>query len=391
MVLQDPLRQMMAVLDVLYCGAVVHDRPGTILYVNDRLCQMMGRGRNQLIGASARRLYGDNGDSAFIDEALAHFGERRDGEFYLPLADGGRLPVIASSAPMAAPPPLDLVQVVTLIEIARQKEVEQRLKDNYDFIVQMSNTVLEQALDLKEHSQRLEERIRQRTDQLRQANAQLHEANTELHDANMDAIYMLALASEAKDQETASHLRRIQCFTAALARRLGHGQADAQRLGHFALLHDVGKIHIPDDILKKPGPLTPDERRIMQHHAPAGERILSSRPFFATARRIARHHHENFDGSGYPDGAAGQAIPPEARIVHLVDVYDALTSRRVYKAPWPEERAIEEIRRSAGTMFDPELTRAFEALHSEGQLAQIRQSLCGPPHPGRPWPGNGSS
>lgn len=368
MVLQDPLRQMMTVLDVLNCGTVVYDRNGIILYANDRLCQMMGRDRGQLIGASVRDFYGVNGDSSFIDEALARFGRRHDAESYLPMADGSRLPVIASSAPMPAPPPLEMVQVVTLIDISEQKSIEQRLKDNYNFIVQMSNTVLEQALDLKEHSQQLEERVRRRT--------------AELHEANMDAIYMLAVASEAKDQDTGNHVRRIQCYSAALARQLGMSEADAEQIGHSAILHDVGKILIPDDILKKPGPLTPQERLTMQEHAPAGERILSSRNFFAKARQIARHHHENWDGSGYPDGVSGRQIAPEARIVHLVDVYDALTSPRVYKEPWTDHRAADEIHRESGRMFDPEMVRAFDSLRTEGRLDHIRKTLCAPAHPG---------
>src|SRR5206468_11221206 len=110
-----------------------------------------------------------------------------------------------------------------------------------------------------------------------------------------------------------------------------------------AILHDVGRIHIPDHILNKPASLTPEERQIMQGHTIAGEKIISARGFFDQARSIARSHHENFDGSGYPDRLSGDQIPLPARIVHVTDVYDALMSRRVYKEAWPPARAAEAL------------------------------------------------
>src|SRR5206468_3740819 len=131
----------------------------------------------------------------------------------------------------------------------------------------------------------------------------------ERHEANMDAIYMLAVASESKDEDTGAHVRRLERYSRTLARELGFGEREAETVGYSAILHDIGKIHVPDHILKKPGPLTDDERRVIQEHTLAGEHILSVKPFFHMARRIARHHHENWDGSGYPDRAAGADIP----------------------------------------------------------------------------------
>ena len=124
----------------------------------------------------------------------------------------------------------------------------------------------------------------------------------------------------------------------------------------------MGKIHIPDKILKKPGPLTADERSIMQGHTLAGEHILNGQGYFSTARRIARSHHENWDGTGYPDALAGDAIPLEARIVHLADVYDALTHTRAYKPAWSPADAREFIRSQRARMFDPQIVDAFFAL-----------------------------
>jgi putative two-component system response regulator len=182
---------------------------------------------------------------------------------------------------------------------------------------------------------------------------------------------MLAVASEAKDADTGQHVRRIQAYAHALARRLGMGDDEAEEIGYSAVLHDVGKIHVPDEILKKPGSLNDDERRRMQEHTIVGERILGTGTFFVRARRIARSHHENWDGSGYPDALAGRAIPLEARIVHLADVYDALVHERVYKPAWSPDDAARAIRDARGWMFEPDLVDAFLDLHTQGQWTPL--------------------
>jgi putative two-component system response regulator len=128
------------------------------------------------------------------------------------------------------------------------------------------------------------------------------------------------------------------------------------------MLHDVGKLHVPDRILRKPGRLTRAEWRIVQQHTIWGERILGSTDGFEMARTIARSHHENIDGSGYPDGLAGDAIPLVAKIVRIVDVFDALRSDRPYKPAWELDRCLEEIERDAGKVFDPDLAAEFLRL-----------------------------
>jgi putative two-component system response regulator len=161
-------------------------------------------------------------------------------------------------------------------------------------------------------------------------------------------------------------VRRIRDYAEAIARELGFDERVAESIGYSAVLHDVGKMHVPDHILKKPGPLTPEERREMQEHTVVGERIICDKPFFAPARRIARSHHENWDGSGYPDRLGGQEIPIEARIVHLADVYDALTSPRVYKRAWSGYDAAQVVTEACGRMFDPEVVAAFSSLARRG-------------------------
>lgn len=353
----DALESIKCLLDALNCGASLIDRAGRMVHVNARLCAMLQRPQSELIGALVVDAYPDEADRARIRQSLVHFEERSEMEFFLPLPDGKKLPIISSARPLPGEPPLSDHRLVTMIDISRQKQAERNLKDQYNFIVQMSDTVLKQALELKDYSKQLELRVQERTAQLREA--------------QLDAIYMLAVASEAKDQDTGLHVRRIEQYVREVARRLGFNQTDVDSIGHSSILHDVGKIHVPDDILMKPGPLDAAERARMQEHTLAGERIISTHAFFSRARQIARAHHENWDGSGYPDGLRGEKIPIEARIVHLVDVFDALTHERIYKKAWPLEQSIQTINAASGTMFDPQIVKAFNRSIQEQSLNKL--------------------
>ena len=131
------------------------------------------------------------------------------------------------------------------------------------------------------------------------------------------------------------------------------------------IMHDVGKIHIPDNILRKPRPLNEEEWTVMKTHTIVGEKILGDKAFYKTAREIARSHHENWDGAGYPDGLEGNAIPLSARIVTVADVFDALTHSRPYKQSWPVEKALIEMRELSGQVFDPEILEVFFKIQDE--------------------------
>ncbi|MEM9753985.1 MAG: HD domain-containing phosphohydrolase, partial [Planctomycetota bacterium] len=212
-------------------------------------------------------------------------------------------------------------------------------------VAQLSDNAATSAMQIAEMNDELERRVAERTE--------------ELADANLDALTMLAVASEARDADTGAHVRRIERMARDTALALGLEQDFAQHLGRSAILHDIGKITVADDILKKPGPLTPDERTAMEQHTLAGENILGSNPYFDLARVIARAHHENFDGTGYPDALEGDDIPLPARIVHAVDVYDALRSPRIYKDPWSDRDTLALLEEQAGTAFDPQVIDAF--------------------------------
>jgi putative two-component system response regulator len=196
-------------------------------------------------------------------------------------------------------------------------------------------------------------------DRVRSNLVDLRSVTIEVVDRQRDGMVALARGAEAKDTDTGDHVVRIQEIATELALATGLASEAAAGIGWSAMLHDIGKIHVPDRILLKPGPLDHAEWEIMRLHPVWGDEILAQGAGFEVARRIARSHHENFDGSGYPDGLAGDAIPLEARIVRLADTFDAITHGRPYQAARPVDRALEEIDRQAGTQFDPHLARLF--------------------------------
>jgi hypothetical protein len=184
-----------------------------------------------------------------------------------------------------------------------------------------------------------------------------------------EAVQIIARAAEAKDDVTGTHVIRVGSLAADLAIACGETRAFAEDLRFAAMLHDVGKLHVPDQILMKRGPLDAAEFEIVRKHTLWGQRILGATTGFELARTVARSHHENWDGSGYPDHLAGDATPLAARIVHLVDVFDALRAVRPYKEAWPLDRAVAEIDARSGEMFDPDLVREFLRLVSLQQIA----------------------
>jgi putative nucleotidyltransferase with HDIG domain len=193
----------------------------------------------------------------------------------------------------------------------------------------------------------------------------------------LSTVETLATAIDAKDEVTHDHVRRVQQGTLTLARKLGVTDPSAlQAIEAGALLHDTGKIAVPEHILNKPGPLTPAEFEKMKRHAPIGAEILSSIQFPYPVVPIVRHHHENWDGTGYPDRLKGEEIPLGARILQVVDCFDALTSDRPYRRRMSDEKALAIVRDRRGTMYDPRVVDAFVA-----DYAQIMPAYDPTPHP----------
>jgi PAS domain S-box-containing protein len=197
--------------------------------------------------------------------------------------------------------------------------------------------------------------------------AEVSARTRELVEARAETLQRLAVAAEYHDDETAQHTRRVGVNAAEIAARLGFDADQVNLVGEAAPLHDVGKLAIPDRILLKKGKLSTHEYHVMQTHAQLGARVLSgsNAPVLQMAAVIAASHHERWDGAGYPRGLAGEAIPLVGRVVAVADVYDALTHGRPYKPEWSTARAIAEIRREAGSQFDPRVVDAFLALHAQ--------------------------
>ena len=198
-----------------------------------------------------------------------------------------------------------------------------------------------------------------RTEQ--QLQAEIRGKTEEIRQAHEEIVMRLMAASEFRDNETGQHIRRLGLYAAEMTRLLSWTPEEQDRIRLAAAMHDVGKIGIRDHILLKPGRLLADEWVTMKTHTSIGHEILSGStiPVLDMAADIALSHHECWDGTGYPNGILGEDIPVEARIIAIVDVYDALTHARCYKAAWPEEEAIAEMRRLSGTRFDPELLALF--------------------------------
>ncbi len=189
----------------------------------------------------------------------------------------------------------------------------------------------------------------------------------ELRETRLQIVQRLGRAAEYKDNETGLHVIRMSHYAHRLALATGHSPAWADDLLNAAPMHDVGKIGIPDAVLRKPGPLDDGEWAVMRRHPEIGAEIIGDHPagVLRMARTIALAHHEKWDGSGYPNGLAGEDIPIEARIVAIADVFDALTTCRPYKNAWPVAQALEHIQAQAGLHLDPALVAPFAKLVPE--------------------------
>lgn len=191
--------------------------------------------------------------------------------------------------------------------------------------------------------------------------------NDAIREAHYKTIMLLSEANEFRDNETGFHVRRVSLYSARLAQEIGLSEEDVENIKYASPLHDVGKIGIPDQILKKPGQLTAEEYEIMKTHTTIAAELLGNADFdlMQVAADIARSHHEKWDGSGYPSGLSGEEIPLFGRIVAIADVFDALSNKRVYKPAFGLDETFSMIEKDAGTHFDPELVKVFLSIRSD--------------------------
>ena len=221
--------------------------------------------------------------------------------------------------------------------------------DRNELLMRVRNLLDAQLAHRLVHDQKavLEDMVRARTEELRHTRLQI--------------VQRLGMAAEYRDEETGNHILRMSHSCALLAGSIGWSEADCDLILNASPMHDIGKIGIPDAVLLKPGKFEPHEWEIMKTHAAIGSRLLEGddSDLMRMAREIALTHHEKWDGSGYPNGLAGEAIPQAGRIAALADVFDALTSVRPYKKAWTVDAAVDLIKENSGRHFDPALVEAF--------------------------------
>lgn len=238
-----------------------------------------------------------------------------------------------------------------------------------ELLINVANALRRRALELetRDHRESLERTVLERTAALRETIGRLERSEAELRRVREEAIRRLSWAAEFRNLETGQHIVRMSLYAHLIARHAGISADRAEQIRIASPMHDVGKIGIPDAILLKPGPLTSEEREVMKAHAEIGHRILtgSGVELLDLAATMALTHHERIDGGGYPRGLKGDAVPLEGRIIAIADVFDALTSDRVYRPAFQPDEALELMREGRGTQLDADLFDLFADAFDE--------------------------
>ena len=249
--------------------------------------------------------------------------------------------------------------------------------------VKFTITALLRQREMKRLNEKLLADLQHRNQQLTAAMGNLEQARNDLEHSYIQTVESLAIALEAKDRYTSGHSQRVSKFARLIARSLGLPKDEVEIVAQVALLHDIGKIGMLDKILNKPANLTPEEREAIKSHPVVGAQILAPVATFTKHVAGIKHHHEMYDGTGYPDRLKGRDIPVAARIVCLADAFDAMTSTRPYRVGLPLEFAMQEMKKMAGRQFCPECVDAFiRVLKSKGVLEEEGEKEAS--HPGGP-------
>ena len=257
-----------------------------------------------------------------------------------------------------------------------------------DYLVKpLLDTVVVASLERALHKRHLEQQVESYRQHLEEMvverTAQLQGAIGQIERSYEDTLEALGAAVDLRDSETAGHSQRVCRYSLEIARAMTWPEKQLRSLARGAYLHDIGKLGIPDRILLKPGPLTPDERILMQQHAQIGFELVRGITFLADAAEIVLTHHERHDGSGYPRGLKAGEILPGARVFAIADSFDAITSDRPYRRASPLEAGRDTIQREAGRLFDPEIVAAFLSIPAETWSAIAREQRESAPRPSR--------
>ncbi len=234
----------------------------------------------------------------------------------------------------------------------------------YDFIIKPADLDLivmsvKKALESKRLEEEIEAYHNRMEELVEERTAKLQQAYRTLKKAHLDSVKVLAEAIDAKDPYTRGHSDRVKRMSLAIAKKMGFSEERLENLEYGALLHDIGKIGIKDEVLQKQAPLSSEEYQYIQEHPLIGVKIVEGVEFFKDKIPMIRHHHEHYDGNGYPDGLAGEAIPLEARIISLPDAFDAMTSTRPHRNIMPLQNVLAELEKFKGKQFDPKVLEIF--------------------------------
>ncbi len=247
----------------------------------------------------------------------------------------------------------------------RDFSLRTKVSDKKSELSRLGNIINRMVEEIEDLTQNLEEKIRERT-------AEIESQKFLVEETRLEIVERLSKAAEHRDQETGNHLKRVRHYMMLLGEEIRLTKDENDLYSLASVLHDIGKIGIPDNILLKPGKLTDEEWVIMRGHPKLGSQILSNSrtQLLKTSAAIALDHHEKWNGKGYPAGLDGETISYPARMLAVIDVFDALTAKRPYKDPWPIDKALNLIREESGRHFDPELATAFLSIDKE-ELTQI--------------------
>ncbi len=218
---------------------------------------------------------------------------------------------------------------------------------------------------------RQKEEILLQAEEMETMNQELTASNDQLQEMTMQTIMTIANTIDAKDEYTTGHSRRVAEYSVAIAQEMGYEGEDLRRIRYIGLLHDIGKIGVPDNVLNKPGKLTKEEYQLMKDHTVMGGEILKDITIICDLDVGAKYHHERYDGTGYPEGLKGEEIPQIARIIGVADSYDAMTSNRIYRRHLNQERVVNELKKGNGSQFDPKACEALLRLLEEDRLPKL--------------------